>query len=357
MRPGRSLSASGLRRLIGLLVPVVFALALLLALSGAASAQGRYVAFDCPAATATFTYDINDAGQIVGTCTDSAGIHSFLRNSDRSIVTFDPAGSIGSQATSVNINGEITGYWYSSSGGIHGYYRSAEGAITTFDAVGTGQYGTLPTSINDAGSITGDGGDATRQHGFVRDASGAVTLFDPPESTVTYAENINQSGFIAGTYFDSVSALHTFIRNPTGDFVIVDAPGAGTGGGQGTTGGVLNNRGQLTGSYIDTKYLDHGFLRDWNGVYTTFDAANVLITQGGWINNSGEIIGYGNKRAGLNVSYLRSPSGVITEFQAPGSGLGLSNDQGTRSIAVNSSGTIAGYYYDATQVPHGFVRY
>jgi hypothetical protein len=79
-----------------------------------------------------------------------------------------------------------------------------------------------------------------------------------------------------------------------------------------------------------------------------------LITQAIQINDAGQIVGYANPRSGVNIGFLRSPSGTITSFQLPGAGLDF--DEGTRSV-VNASGTIAGYYCDANQVPHGFLRF
>ena len=65
------------------------------------------------------------------------------------IITFDVPGSNGTVATSINPSGEITGYYYGPTGpGSHGFVRAAHGTITTFDAPGAGSNGTAATSIN-----------------------------------------------------------------------------------------------------------------------------------------------------------------------------------------------------------------
>jgi hypothetical protein len=52
-----------------------------------------------------------------------------------------------------NPGGAVTGYCYDANGMAHGFLRASGGTITTFDAPGS--LGTLPASINPAGTITG----------------------------------------------------------------------------------------------------------------------------------------------------------------------------------------------------------
>ena len=51
------------------------------------------------------------------------------------------------------LGGAVTGYCYDANGMAHGFLRASGGTITTFDAPGS--LGTLPASINPAGTITG----------------------------------------------------------------------------------------------------------------------------------------------------------------------------------------------------------
>ncbi|MGC9948033.1 MAG: hypothetical protein ABSF64_16835, partial [Bryobacteraceae bacterium] len=44
----------------------------------------------------------------------------------------------------------------------------------------------------------------------------------------------------------------------------------------------------------------------------------------------------------------------FTRFDVPEAGAGA--DQGTLAISINTAGAVAGYYYDADNLPHGFVR-
>ena len=96
-------------------------------------------------------------------------------------------------------------------------------------------------------------------------------------------------------------------RNIT--FITFDAPGAGTGPGQGTNPFNINPAGAITGPYVDASNVGHGFLRDKNGAITTFDA--------------------------------------------PGAGTGPF--QGTVPFCNNPPAGITGYYIDASNVGHGFL--
>ena len=104
--------------------------------------------------------------------------------------------------------------------------QSSGSEITTFDAPGAGLaagsgFGTLPTSINDEGAIT-------------------------------------------GRYIDADNVNHGFLRTSAGDKLITfDAPAAGktSGSGQGTFPGGVNKEGAITGHYIDSNNVNHSFLR------------------------------------------------------------------------------------------------
>jgi hypothetical protein len=51
-------------------------------------------------------------------------------------------------------------------------------------------------------------------HGFVRDRDGKITTFDPPGSTYTMPTSINDAGAITGWYVDASSVTHGFLRSP-----------------------------------------------------------------------------------------------------------------------------------------------
>jgi hypothetical protein len=64
-----------------------------------------------------------------------------------------------------------------------------------------------------------------------------------------------------GSYVDASYAWHGFLRAKGGRITTFDAPGAGTGVGQGTHVASINPAGAITGFYYDENYAVHGFLR------------------------------------------------------------------------------------------------
>jgi hypothetical protein len=99
---------------------------------------------------------------------------------------------------------------------------------------------------------------------------------------------------------------------PKGGITEFDAPGAGTGGGQGTgcfsdcpVG--LNAWGAITGSYVDANYVQHGFLRNPAGKITTVDPPGSQVTQPSGINDFGAITGVYVDSNNVLRGFLRLP--------------------------------------------------
>jgi len=88
------------------------------------------------------------------------------------------------------------------------------------------------------------------------DAPGAGT--GPGQGTDCTA--INPQGRITGFYVDMSDVVHGYVRALNGTITTFDVPGAGTGPGQGTLPGSNNPAGKITGFYIDANDAEHGFL-------------------------------------------------------------------------------------------------
>lgn len=203
-----------------------------------------------------------------------------------------------------------------------------------------------------------------------------IVTFDAPGAGTgsgqgTFAFVINPAGAIEGEYLDASNVYHGFLRSPHGTITTFDAPGAGTGASQGTQPFSMNPRGAITGYYTDASGLSHGFVRAPDGDFTTFDAPGAAIpvglcspllicstgTQGASINSEGAIGGQYVDSNGVFHGFVRSPHGTITTFDAPGAGTAAG--QGTFitfADGINPEGAIAGAYADASNVVHGFVR-
>src|SRR6267378_3405177 len=200
--------------------------------------DGTITTFDAPGATYTFPQSINRVGAIAGSYDDANFVlHGFLRSPDGTITTFDPPGSEGSRfgpgtgVAAINGAGEITGAYEGKPNPdgripIHGFLRSRHGTFTTFDPPGS--VGTFAASINAEGAITGGYSDGQNFHAFLRVRDGRITTFDVPGPTSNPTPvGINRAGEIAGSYLDPQGNYsHGFLRARDGTFTTFDVPSA-----------------------------------------------------------------------------------------------------------------------------------
>ena len=217
-----------------------------------------------------------------------------------------------------------------------------------------------------ASSGTSDGFLNFSNKPFVR-AEPTITTFDAPgagtgpgQGTQPFA--INPAGLITGFYLDAGDAIHGFLRTPDGAITTFDAPGAGTGPGQGTRPFSINPGGTISGRYVDAGDVGHGFLRTPDGAITTFDVPGAGTgpgqgTHGDNINPSETIAARYSDASGMYHGFLRAPDGTITTFDAPNAGTGPG--QGTFVFVtdcLNPAGAITSASLDASNVWHGFLR-
>jgi hypothetical protein len=270
---------------------------------------------------------------------------------------------------SINTGGVITGYYLDASGFDYGFVGAAGGTLTGFDV--SGSFGTAARSINNAGVIAGDWSDVNAGlHGFVRAADGTITSFDAPNASKlgygkgTFPKSINTAGLIAG--YCSCAGDHGFIRSVSGTFTEFAVPGA-----SGTLAISINTGGAIAGYYFvngSVQPVYHGYVRSASGTITTFDAPGAgtsednVYVQGTFplsINDNGTITGYYVDASDGFHGFVRSASGTITTLDAPGAGTGQSPlngyQLGTKALSVNNGGVITGYYIDPNEAYHGFM--
>jgi hypothetical protein len=349
--------------------------------------KATIITFEAPGAGAgqfqgTSGNSINPEGVIAGIYTDSSGIiHGLLRTPSGAFIESDQAAcSQGVPAANINPAGEVTGFCAGAASVYHALLRAPDGAITTFDApgagtcAGQGTFTAYPTGLNQAGASTGDFLDANNVfHGWLRTAEGAITTFDAPGAGTGAGQGtlvsffhsagsggMNDQGDITGTYVDANNLVHGFLRD-NGSFTTFDAPGAGTviGSLQGTYPQSINPAGTITGAYYDNNNAAHGFLRTRDGTISTFDVAGggtgaFQGTFGLGINPAGTSTGTYLDANNVYHGFLRAPDGTITTFNPPGMGAGVG--QGALSVGINPAGAVTGYFLDSNNVWHGFVR-
>ena len=348
----------------------------------------------------TYPLCINAAGQIAGsystTIATASGTnsfaHGFVRDTDGTIHTFDAAifptsyGSTnpGTQVTSINATGEVSGTYLDGAGALHGFLRDASGNITLFEdpnaATGSEQ-GTIATAIDAAGDIVGAYIDANNAiHGYLRKAStGAFTTIDAADAGTltyqgTYPDAFDEAGDIFGSFTDANNVVHGFVLPANGTIVTYDAPGSGVTSAQ-RVGGRLNSKlSQLGKSFgvsskskrahspmvkLKTLLANMGRMNangtgllNGNGPNPsgTGSIGNFLLNS---VNASGEVIGLATDGDFVFHGYLRAANGSITTIDAPNAGTAA--DQGTGGLAINAAGVIAGGYADSNSVLHGFI--
>jgi hypothetical protein len=208
-----------------------------------------------------------------------------------------------------------------------------------------GSTSTYAEGINASGAVTGSYRDAAGvAHGFLRDASGNITSFDPPGSVSTSAYGVNASGAVTGYYQAPPSVAHGFIRDASGNFTSFDVQDSTV-----TYAYSVNASGAVTGPYFGATGAPHGFLRDTSGNITSFDPPGSTSTYPYSINANGGVTGSYYGRAGVPVGFIRDASGSITSFHPPGSA-------STYAYSINASGAVTGYYVDRALASHGFLR-
>ncbi len=89
----------------------------------------------------------------------------------------------------------------------------------------------------------------------------------------------------------------------------------------------------------------------------SYELFNNCGTLGYAINSPGTIVGYYLNFNAVLGGFARFPGGSYTRFQAPGAGVGSNLQQGTVPFEITNGGVIAGEYLDAQYVFHGFVRH
>jgi probable HAF family extracellular repeat protein len=139
----------------------------------------------------TAAYGINNLGQIVGSYTaTTGGVHGFVLSSDlQTYKVFDVSGIIPGAlagttlAYGINDAGEVVGTYTDTAGSVHGFVLSAgRTSYATIDA--PRGYGTTSArGINDDGWVVGAYDDASGRHGF--EMSGSLTLTSVPTPTST----------------------------------------------------------------------------------------------------------------------------------------------------------------------------
>jgi probable HAF family extracellular repeat protein len=298
-----------------------------------------------PGASSTAAHLLNNAGQVVGTYQDAAGIsHSFLYQDGRYQDITVPGAAFTSVLQSSS-SGRLLGTYFDRSG-LHpfiddngkGTIISVPGASSTDIASGYSSFAIGP-AINDLDQVIGTYIDSTGSHSFLYSNGSYITLAVPGAQTMALIQ-INNAGEVLGSYTDS-SGTHSFVY-ANGVYTRIAFPGATS-----TDAIEINDVGQVAGNYRDGTG-SHAFL-DTNGTYTTIAAppgsGQQASTSFSRLDNAGEVLGTYSGPTG---------SGPFLYSDGTSRALGVPGVQATGVNSMNDLGDLIGSCFDGAQT-HSFL--
>ena len=165
---------------------------------------------DLTGASSTIPLGINNLGNICGTAVLSGTQPGFIRVGHVD-TTFAVPGATATFAYQVNDSGQIVGYYVDSNLISHGYMRDSAGALTyPIDVRGATETFVLGNNASNwvVGRYT-DTSDVT--HGFFYVTPDNILTYDYPGATYTSLNGINSSGLICGYYNDTAGVSHGFV--------------------------------------------------------------------------------------------------------------------------------------------------
>ena len=322
--------------------------------------DGVFTTYDFPGAQNTYFYAFGNNGLAAGHYEDSEGLHHGVVLEDGKLRQYDFPNAIETE--------------------IYGYSDSRE-------------------------VLTGGFIDAS---GVRRGFSGDI-IVEVPEATATYADFVNASGSVTGSYIDADGLYHPYVRTSNGTFVfhtylepsnleysfvhgitdtriivtrakaVGDRPRSYVGtsqhglselefpGSVSTEGWNINQDGSVVGYYDSADGRRHGFLAkptaetaarfediaylpapEFNYVYESIDVPGVDFLA---LGASSDFEGYaGNTRSadGEKTVGFTLIDGVFTTHDFPGS-------QNTYFYALGNNGVAAGYYENSEGLHHGVI--
>ncbi len=301
--------------------------------------------------------------------------------------TYDFPGSQNTYFYALGNNGVAAGH-YEDSDGLHHGVVLENGELRQYDfpgAVQTEIYG-----FSDAtGVLTGNFIDDS---GVRRGFSGDI-IVEAPDATATYADFVNASGAITGSYIGPDGLYYPYVRTPNGTFVmhdyldsstleyffvhgltdtriivararaIGDIPRSYVGtsqqglselqfpGSVSTEGWNINQDGSVVGYYDSGDGGRHGFIArppEFNFTYESIDVPGVDFLALTASSDFEDYAGYTRTTDGEKEVAFTLSDGVFTTYDFPDS-------QGTYFYALGNNGVAAGHYQDSDGLYHGVI--
>ena len=322
---------------------------------------------------------------------------------DGVFTTYDFPNSQNTYFFALGNNGNAAGHYQDSDGLFHGIVLE-NGELREYNFPGSVQ--TEIYGISDAtGKLTGNFTDAD---GVRRGFSGDEVI-EAPGASETYADFVNSSGGMVGSYIDADGLYHPYVRTPGGRFVSLDLPGApnleyffvhgindarivvarvkrvdsvpGTLVGTfqaglktfmvpdsvSTEGYNINQDGSIVGHYDSPDGRRHGFIArpitdvaaqvdpepvltpaDLNYTFESIDVPGIEFLALTASSDFEDYAGYTKSDDGEKEVAFTLIDGVFMTYDFPGS-------QNTYFFALGNNGNAAGHYQDSDGLFHGIV--
>ena len=252
-------------------------------------------------------------------------------------VTIDFPAATGTRAYGINNSGRIVGSYDGPNGTVTHAFLYYHGLMHKIDPPVTGGFAEA-YGINNQGAIVGSDLRQGFQEGFLyRDG----TYLNLPLGGISLSDGLNDSGLIVGASAPFCCDLKGYLYNPKNKrFFPIDIPGSIR-----TFADSINSSNVIVGSWEDASQLSHGWIRQ-SGVTNTLDAPGAFGTVLLSINSAGTIAGWTKDSAGIHHGLIVH-DGVFRNVDFPGAAE-------TYISGVNDFGMIVGLYIDANGVQHGF---
>jgi hypothetical protein len=262
------------------------------------------------------------------------------------VTTFDYGAGNSTYPYGINNTGEIAGYYVDASNVTRGFTRMNNGKLSKpiVEPGDTGNF-TVVYCINKLRELDGsflNTADNTI-HGFFLNGH-SYTQYDFPNAAVTELLALNDAGDFAGTGFDSTLLVYQAIVSIGGTTSVINLPANTQAGAHG-----MNNSNEVVGTYVDSSSVTHGFLRKANGsVVAPLDYPGSTNTTLQGISDKGLIVGrYTDGSGVLHGLLLKLPHSFFV-YDYPGATATSFND-------INTKGEISARYNDGEGVAHGLI--
>ena len=322
--------------------------------------QGGLHDFKVPGSVSTEGYNINQDGSIVGNYVSPDGrTHGFIarpaQDTDAPVDTESVAATPDGTYTFENIDvpgvdflaltassdfEDYAGYTKSADGGKEVAFTLIDGVFMTYDFPGSQK--THFYALGNDGRAAGhyQDGDGL-YHGVVLE-DGVLSQYDFPGAVQTEIYGISDAtGALTGNFIDASGVRRGF----TGD-TIVEVPGA-----QETFADFVNASRRLVGSYIDVEGIYHPYVGTSDGRFISLDLPRAATYEYYFIhgiNDGGVLVGRYKRVDDIARTAVGSLQHGLERLEVPGA-------VSTQGWNINQDGSVVGHYESTDGGVHGFI--